>query len=53
MNDTYAKIAEKLSVRDVLFTQVGEYLIRKITRMMRCVEELKAPESPRDPMENA
>ena len=50
MNDTYAKVAEQLSVRDVFFAQAGEYMMGEMRRLGRRVEELEFPEVG-DPMD--
>ena len=51
MNDTYTRVAEQMSVRDVFFAQAGEYMMGEMSRLVRRVEELEAPETPRDPMD--
>src|SRR6266852_4579206 len=51
MNDTYSRVTEQLSVRDAFFTHASEYMMGEMTRLVKRVEELKAPDTPGDPME--
>src|SRR6266849_1917208 len=51
MNDTYSRVIEQLSVRDAFSTGASEYMMGEMTRLLKRVEELEAPDTPRDPME--
>ena len=51
MNETYSRVTEQLSVRDAFFTHASEYMMGEMTRLVKRVEELEAPDTPGDPME--
>ena len=51
MNDTSSRVAEQLSVRDAFFTHASDYMMGEMTRLVKRVEELEAPDTPGDPME--
>jgi hypothetical protein len=51
MNDTYARVAERLSVRNHFHAQAGQYMMEERMRLVKQVEELEDPENPGEPME--
>jgi hypothetical protein len=51
MDDTYARVAEQLSVCNHFHAQTGYYMMEEMMRLVKCVEELGAPERLRNLME--
>jgi hypothetical protein len=51
MNKTYASIADPVSVRHQFYDYAGQYIMTEMTRLIKLVKELEAPENPGDPME--
>jgi hypothetical protein len=51
MNEIYASIADQVSVRHQFYDHAGQYFMTEMTRLIKRVEELEAPENPGDTME--
>jgi hypothetical protein len=51
INGTYASIVDQVSVHHQFYDHAGQYIMTEITRLIKHVEELKAPENLRDLIE--